>query len=125
MSIRDNMRKRAEDAKEVLSSFNFQRADLDRTIAVVEAAEKVLAGEPKSETKTGLVIHATQSSLWVDKADCTECKATLQGYQKNWKFCPVCGSTVVKVEKEDSPSDRLTRDAVKHAVDSLTLAGGK
>ena len=125
MSIRDTMRKRADEAKEVLSSLKYQRDDTDKIIRVVEYAEKVLASEPKHETKCGLIIHATQSSLWVDKADCTECGVTLQGYQKNWKCCPVCTSTIVRVEKEDNPSDRLTRDAVKQAVDSLTLAGGK
>ena len=125
MSTRATMNQRAQQAREEIQSIRFQIESSQKTLAVLEFAEKVLACEPKHETKTGLVIHATQSSLWVDKADCTDCKATLQGYQKNWKFCPVCGSTVVRVEKEDSPSDRLTRDAVKQAVDSLTLAGGK
>lgn len=125
MSIRDTMRQRAQDAKSVLSSLKFQRDDLDKSIAVIEFADKVLDSPPKHETKCGLVLHYTQTSGYFQKADCSECSATLQGYERTWKFCPVCGSTVIKTEQEESANDRLTRKALREAVDSLILAGGK
>jgi DNA-directed RNA polymerase subunit RPC12/RpoP len=125
MSIRETMQQRARDAKDVISSYKYQRADLDKTIAVVEFAEKVLAGEPKSETNCGHTLRYSQRNGYYEESYCSECQQTVQGYEKDWTHCPKCGSRIVKVDREDTPEDRLTRNAVKNAVDSLTLAGGK
>jgi hypothetical protein len=120
-SIRENMRKRAEDAKSVIGSFKFQRDDLTKTIEVLEFAEKVLAGEPRGETKTALVIHYAQVSRFIDIADCVECGAAeIEGWKPNWRYCPLCGSAVTRAERENNPNDRLTRNALRDAVAAVT-----
>jgi hypothetical protein len=124
MSIRETMRKLSQDAKEVISSYKYQRADLDKTIAALEYADKVLSGEPRAETKTALLIHYDRPSRFISVADCLECGAELEGYKINWKCCPVCTSSVVDAKQENDPNDRLTRKALQEVLKPLTLAGG-
>jgi hypothetical protein len=119
MSIRETRRKGAEDAQDVIETIQFQIENLTKELNLLKLAQQVLSETPKVETKTGMTVHYAQSSAWIDRCECSECGETLQGYQKMWKFCPSCGSTIVTAEKEDTPGDRLARNAVREAVASV------
>ena len=116
MSIRETRRNLAEQAEDLIPSIKLQIERLTTELGVVQLAKQVLSETPKAETKCGMTVHYSQASMWIDKCDCSECGNTLQGYQKFWRFCPACGSTIVAVEKEDTPADRLARNAVREAV---------
>lgn len=66
-------------------------------------AQAALSETPRSLTHCELMLEYTTVSLMVERVACSECGATSMGYEEAWKFCPVCGSHVVRVEREVSP----------------------
>jgi hypothetical protein len=120
MSIRETRRELAAEARDEIKNAESQRERMDRTLRLLKVAASILQEEPKAETRCGLVLEYAQKSQWVDCGECTECGETYSGYRPSWRFCPCCGSTVVSVEKEDSPGDRLARNAVREAVAAMT-----
>ena len=125
MSTRESMRVAKQDALQELESVNHQLDSLSRTKRALEAAVNQLSGEPREQTATGFVLHYAESNGFFQKAECSECGSTVEGYSRAWKFAPCCGSAIVRVEKETNPGDRLARTAVKDAVKSLILTGAK
>ena len=116
MSIRQTLKELAADARDEIQSVELQIETSNRTLRILRMCQQVLSEEPKAETKCGLVLEYAQKSQWVSCGECTECGETFSGYRPNWTHCPICGSKIVKVEKEDSPGDRLARNAVREAV---------
>jgi hypothetical protein len=123
-SLREDMKRRLRDAEEIIRSLKFQRESLDKEIAAVELASTQLKGEPVEHTDTALLIHYDRPSRFISVADCLECGTELEGYKSNWKYCPVCGSTVTKAQEEKDPNDRLTRKALQEALKPLNLVAG-
>jgi formate dehydrogenase maturation protein FdhE len=95
-----------------------QRADAAEEKALL-VAHAALAEEPRALIHCDFVKHYATVSLAVERADCSECLTTVMGVEESWKFCPVCGSQVTSVTRENSPEDRLTRQAVKQAMEGV------
>jgi ribosomal protein S27E len=127
MSIRENMAKASQEAKEEIQSIEFQIESSQKTLRALKFAQQVLSGQPRAETKCNLSKHYTLTSGYFQKVDCSECGQTVQGWEKSWRYCPLCGSTVIKTEEEANATDRLNRAAVKGAVEAVLNSsnGGK
>ena len=116
MSIRENRRKLSEETDDLIRAAEAQIETSTKERNILRLAQSVLAEEPRAETKCGLTLHYALTSGYFQKADCSECGETVQGYQKNWRYCPCCSSTIITTETEETPNDRLARSAVKEAV---------
>jgi hypothetical protein len=95
-----------------------KRADAAEEKAL-DVAIAALSEEPRALILCDFVKHYATVSLAVERADCSECLQTVMGVEESWKFCPVCGSQLKSVTRENSPEDRLTRKAVKEAMEDV------
>jgi hypothetical protein len=82
-------------------------------------AHAALAEEPRALIHCDFVKHYATVSLAVERADCSECNTTVMGVEAGWRFYPLCGSQVKSITRENSPEDRLTRKAVKEAMEGV------
>jgi hypothetical protein len=94
----------------------------EQTIEALRSAEEILSEVPKAVTPCELTLRIWQESLTMHRADCSECGATVLGFESFWKYAPCCGASITKVITETDPRQRLERAAVQEAVNQLTGA---
>ena len=114
---------RAQDShllEEKLASIRAQQDQLSKEAAALEQAASVLAETPRTLTPTEITLEYHVVNTTSEIAHCGECLRQYQGYTSEHKFCPLCGSSIQSVTREDSPFERMTHNAVNAAMNAIS-----
>jgi hypothetical protein len=113
---------RAKEAVVILQRLSkvreLKRADEAEEKALL-IAHAALAEEPRALIFCDGVLQYARISLAVENLACSECGETVMGWEDKWTGCPVCLSKFKSITRENSPEDRLTRKAVKEAMEGV------
>lgn len=77
--------------------------------AALELAYQALTEEPRKLTLAELLLEFVPYNAVTPKSHCSECSGVFIGYTDQFKFCPLCGSQIVKVNRESSPKEYQER----------------
>ena len=100
-----------------------EREATAREKAALELAHKVLLEEPKAVIPCNYLIEFVPFQCSTDRGHCSECGGAPIGFTEHWKWCPLCGSQIVEVEKETNPHDRNIRERVDSALKEMNVYG--
>jgi hypothetical protein len=118
-------RKRQRHVQILKSALEAQDSANEQGAAISEAIREcieIASQPPAPGTPCELTLRIWQESLTMQRADCSECGATVLGFESFWKYAPCCGASITKVTTETDPRQRLERAAVQEAVNQLTGA---
>jgi len=119
MSERDKRQQQASQLDEQIAGLENLLASSQKDLGALNLAREILNEAPRKVTECTLRKHYALTSQVSHTVTCSECHGEVFGYEPSWKFCPVCGSTVISVTRENDPTERLQQAAIDRAVKEL------
>jgi len=119
MSERDKQRQHAQLVDEQITALENLLESTQKDLAALKLAREILNEPPRKVTECSLVKHYALVSKVSYTVDCSECHNEIFGYEDSWKFCPVCGSMITGISREDDPRDRLQSKAAQELFTKL------
>ena len=98
-----------------------EQAATTKEKAALELAHQILLQEPKALIPCNFLLEFVPFNAVTDRGHCSECSGSPIGFTEHWKWCPLCGSEIVQVEKETNPHDRNIRERVDSALKEMNV----
>jgi hypothetical protein len=123
MSERAIRKQNAAVLAQRLNRVEQEREATAREKAALQLAHRVLLEEPKAVVPCNYSIEFVPFSAQTERGHCSECGGAPIGFTEHWKWCPLCGAQIVRVEKETNPHDRNVRERVDSALKEMSVNG--
>jgi len=117
MSERTRRKSGQKIIADVLPDLKRKRESQNELIAALEHAVTILGEEPQPRPACRILVELVPiSSFQTFRAHCDCCDSVLDGFNDNFRFCPMCGSRITDIRHEETAeeaSNRLTEAAIK------------
>ena len=121
MSERATRKNQARIIEERLKHLRKLREEHEQEEQALVIAQAAVIEEPRQLVTCQVVLEYVALSSWkAERAHCSECESSFDGWTPEYRFCPLCGSQINSIQREHSPQERLTRSAVKDAMAVFT-----